>query len=180
MVPVYNHLNNSPQGTVYDAIYPRQYIAFRATIDSGIVNEAIEPIPAVTIDGNIEKPFWESVPWTEDFVDIATDREPKFRTKVKMLWDDNFLYVGAIMEETDVWGSLTKHNSVIFHDNDFEVFIDTEGSNHNYKEFEINALGTTWSLRLNKPYDDNGGEDSARINPDGAETAIVRFIPITF
>lgn len=34
-------------------------------------------------------------------------------------------------------------------------------------QFEINALGTTWSLRLNKPYDDNGGEDSKRIDPSG-------------
>ncbi|KAL7472416.1 hypothetical protein ACHAXS_012769 [Conticribra weissflogii] len=151
MVPANKYYNNGPQATLYDVIYPRQYVAFRAPVDSGIVDEAVAPIPAVTIDGNMEKPFWEGVPWTEDFVDIATDTEPKFRTKVKMLWDDNFLYVGAIMEETDVWGTLTMPNSVIFHDNDFE----------------INALGTTWSLRLNKPYDDNGGEDSARINPDG-------------
>eukprot|EP00569_Conticribra_weissflogii_P002728 CAMPEP_0171336940 /NCGR_PEP_ID=MMETSP0878-20121228/6376_1 /TAXON_ID=67004 /ORGANISM="Thalassiosira weissflogii, Strain CCMP1336" /LENGTH=61 /DNA_ID=CAMNT_0011838507 /DNA_START=71 /DNA_END=253 /DNA_ORIENTATION=+ len=61
MVPVDIHLNNSPQRTLYDAIYPRQYVAFRAPADSGIVNDAIDPIPAVTIDGNIEKPFWESV-----------------------------------------------------------------------------------------------------------------------
>ena len=34
-------------------------------------------------------------------------------------------------------------------------------------QFEINALGTTWSLLLNKPYDDGGGEDSKRVDPDG-------------
>jgi len=73
--------------------------------------------------------------------------------------------LGAYMEETDVWGKLTEHNSVIFHDNDFEVFIDTDGSNHNYKEFEINAHGTVWSLCLNKPYDDSGSENSKRVNP---------------
>ncbi|KAL7511933.1 hypothetical protein ACHAXN_009586, partial [Cyclotella atomus] len=32
--------------------------------------------------------------------------------------------------------------------------------------FEINALGTTWSLLLNKPYADSGGEDSKRVKPD--------------
>ena len=63
--------------------------------------------------------------------------------------------------------TLTDHNSVIFHDNDFEVFIDADGSNHNYKEFEINALGTTWCLMLNKPYDDGGGENSKRVDPEG-------------
>lgn len=69
------------------------------------------------------------------------------------------------MEETDVWATLHQENSVIFHDNDFEIFVDCEGSNHNYKEFEINALGTTWTLLLDKPYDDGGGEDSKRVDP---------------
>ena len=32
---------------------------------------------------------------------------------------------------------------VIFHDNDFEIFLDADGSNHNYKEFEMNALNQT-------------------------------------
>ena len=34
-------------------------------------------------------------------------------------------------------------SQVIFHDNDFEVFVDADGSNHNYKEFEMNALNQT-------------------------------------
>ena len=34
-------------------------------------------------------------------------------------------------------------------------------------QFEINAFGTTWSLLLNKPYADGGGEDSKRVNADG-------------
>lgn len=38
----------------------------------------------------------------------------------------------------------------VFNDNDFEVFIDPDGSTHYYKEFEINALNTTWDLELNK------------------------------
>ena len=32
-----------------------------------------------------------------------------------------FLILGAYMEETDVWGTLTEHNSVIFHDNDVSI-----------------------------------------------------------
>ena len=40
-----------------------------------------------------------------------------------MLWDDQYLYIGAELEEPDVKATLTAHDSVIFHDNDFEVFI---------------------------------------------------------
>ena len=59
-----------------------------------------------------------------------------------MLWDDDYFYIGAELREPHVWGTLTAHDSVIFHDNDFEVFIDPNGDNHEYYEFEINALGT--------------------------------------
>ena len=50
----------------------------------------------------------------------------------------------------------------MFADNDFEVFISPDGSNHFYKEFEMNARGATWNLVLNKPYSDGGYENSTR------------------
>jgi len=70
----------------YDSIYPRHYIAYRST--------TTKPL---TIDGNLDKPFWNDVEWTDNFVDISTETTPKFQTKVKMRWDDKFLYVGAYM-----------------------------------------------------------------------------------
>jgi hypothetical protein len=73
-----------------------------------------------------------------------------------MLWDDEYFYVAAEMEEPDLWGTLTERDSVIFHDNDFEVFIDPDGDTHAYYELEVNALGTPWDLMLIKPYRDGG------------------------
>lgn len=73
-----------------------------------------------------------------------------------MLWDEKYFYIGAEMEEPHLWATLTEHDSVIFHDNDFEVFIDPDGDNHNYFEYEVNALATDWDLRLPKPYRDGG------------------------
>eukprot|EP01046_Picozoa_sp_COSAG06_P068124 COSAG06_NODE_17976_length_910_cov_1.316893_2_plen_53_part_00 len=32
-----------------------------------------------------------------------------------------------------VWANNTKHQSVIFSDNDYEIFISPDGSNHYYK-----------------------------------------------
>jgi hypothetical protein len=101
----------------------------------------------VQIDGRLDDPVWSRAPWTADFVDIEGDAKPtpRFRTRVKMLWDDQYYYVGAWMEEPHVWGKLTRHDSVIFHDNDFEVFIDPDGDTLEYYEFEINALNTGWT-----------------------------------
>ena len=36
------------------------------------------------------------------------------------------------------------------------MFIDPDGDNHLYYEFEINALNTVWDLLLPKPYRDGG------------------------
>lgn len=112
----------------------------------------------VTIDGRLDEKAWESAPWTEDFVDIEGPGMPApfHRTAVRMLWDENYFYVAARLDEPHVWGTLTDRDAVIYHDNDFEVFIDPDGDNHLYYELEINALGTEWDLMLIRPYRDGG------------------------
>ena len=124
---------------------PRRYVAYRAP-------------SALTLDGKLNEPAWTAAAWSELFVDIEGDSRPQpgFRTRMKMLWDDEFFYVAADMEEPDLWGTLTARDSVIFHDNDFEVFIDPDGDTHAYYELEVNALGTPWDLMLIKPYRDGG------------------------
>lgn len=129
----------------YPQISPRDYVCYPAD-------------KAITIDGKLDEPAWAAAPWSADFIDIEGDKKPKprFRTRMKMLWDKDYLYIGAQLEEPHVWATLTKHDSVIFHDNDFEVFIDPDGDSHLYAELEINALGTTWDLLLTRPYKDGG------------------------
>jgi hypothetical protein len=113
---------------------------------------------APVIDGRLDDEAWRSAPWTDYFVDIEGDIKPtpRFKTRVKMLWDDQHLYIAANLEEPHVWATLTKHDSVIFQDNDFEVFVDPNGDTLEYYEFEINALNTGWDLFLDKPYRQGG------------------------
>lgn len=108
----------------------------------------------IVIDGKLDDLSWNDAPWTDDFVDILgiSAPRPRFRTRAKMLWDDTYFYVAAELTEPHVWGTLTKHDSVIFQDNDFEIFIDPDGDNCEYYELEINALNTEWDLLLEKPY----------------------------
>lgn len=115
----------------------------------------------IKIDGKLNE--WRKVLATDLFVDIEGDRKPRprFATRAKMLWDDQYFYIAAELEEPHVWGTLTKRDSVIFHDNDFEVFIDPNGDRNEYYEFEINALNTGWDLFLPKPYRDGGKADNS-------------------
>ncbi|KAG6572815.1 Carbohydrate-binding domain, family 9 [Phytophthora cinnamomi] len=123
---------------------------------------------SITVDGVLDEKEWSEVPWSEPFQDIQGPHfwsQPWFATKFKLRYDQQFLYVGAYLEETEVWANVSKRNEVIFHDNDFEVFVDADGSTHNYKEFELNARNATWNLWLNRPYRDGGHENSTRVDP---------------
>jgi hypothetical protein len=124
---------------------PRGYVCYRA------------PGP-IEIDGAVTEDGWRDAPWTEPFVDIEGDGKPtpRFLTRAKMLWDDESLYVACEMEEPHVWATLTERDAVIFHDNDFEIFIDPDGDTHEYYELEVNALDTVWDLLLIRPYRDGG------------------------
>jgi hypothetical protein len=113
---------------------------------------------AINITGRGDDPVWRHAPWTDYFVDIQGDQKPppRFATRAKMLWNGQYLYVYAELEEPHVWGTLTRKNEVIFHDNDFEVFMDPESSGENYYEYEMNALNTIWELTLVKRYTRGG------------------------
>lgn len=120
-------------------IVPRTYVAHQT-------HEEIE------IDGLANESVWEKAPWSEDFIDIEGEKIPKYKTNMKMLWDEEYLYFYADMKEPHIWGTLKQRDTVIFYNNDFEIFIDPTGDTHNYMEFEMNALNTVWDLFLVKPY----------------------------
>lgn len=140
----------------------RSYVAGRRTLP-------------INLDGRLDDPAWRRAAWTADFTDIEGPlrARPPLRTRVKMLWDDQYWYVGAELEEPDLWATITQHDAVIFHDNDFELFIDPGGTTHRYFEIEVNALATVWDLFLPRPYRD-GGQAVNGWNVDGlrAEVAL--------
>jgi hypothetical protein len=140
---------------------PKHYTCVRAT-------------STVHIDGRLDDAAWRNAAWTDEFVDIqgAGHPKPRFRTRVKMLWDDDYFYVGAELAEPQVWATLTEHDSVIFRDNDFEVFLNPSGDGRNYFEFEMNALNTGWDLFLPKPYREGGKADNGWEIP-GLRTAVL-------
>lgn len=124
---------------------PRHYVCYRASS------------PPV-IDGRLDEAAWRAAPWTDLFVDIegGSRPQPRFRTRAKMLWDADRFYLAADMEEPDIWGTLTERDSIIYNDDDFEVFIDPDGDTQLYYELEVNPLGTVFDLLLPRTYRDGG------------------------
>lgn len=97
----------------------------------------------IHIDGKLDEPAWRLAPRSNAFVDIVTGEPAWFDTRVRLLWDDQFLYFGFTAEETDVWGTLTERDSKIYDENDLELFI---GGLDGYYEFEMNALNVIYEV----------------------------------
>ena len=89
-----------PEGKIkYD---PETYVCLKTT-------------EKLNLDGKITEKAWKSAPWSKAFVDIEGDLKPKpyHDTKVKMLWDENYFYFAALMEEPHVWAKLKERDAVI-------------------------------------------------------------------
>lgn len=124
---------------------PRYYDCFRTT-------------SKIKIDGKLNEGDWAKAEESAAFVDIqgALKPAPSKKTWVKMMWDDKNLYIGAKLEEDNIIGNLQQRDTIIWRNNDFEVFLDPDGDGVNYFEFENNALGTEMDLLLEKPYRSGG------------------------
>ena len=126
-------------------VEPRTYVAYRTE-------------GALKIDGKLDEPSWQKAKDTEEFEDISGKgfAAPKYKTTAKMLWDDDYLYVGAVLEEPNIIAKLNQRDTIIYYDNDFEVFIDPDNDGHNYFEIEVNANNVLFDLILDKPYRTGG------------------------
>ena len=108
------------------------------------------------LDGDLTKEFWQQGTWITDFHDIEGDSRPRPAkpTRVKVLWTDEALYVGAELTDDTIWATVSERDEVIFADNDFEVFLAPQASSHRYYELEMNAMNTVWDLFMDRPQRD--------------------------
>jgi len=122
-----------------DIVIPKNYL----------ITKHEEPI---NIDGIASESAWAAAPYSDNFIDIEGLDTPTYTTRMKMIWDNNYLYVYSELEEPHIWANLKQRDTIIYYNNDFEVFIDPSCTARNYGEIEINALNTVWDLYLDKPY----------------------------
>jgi hypothetical protein len=122
-----------------DIVNPKHYIVSKTE------NE-------IKVDGRADDSDWNNAHFTDLFIDIEGIEKPEYNTRLKMLWDENYLYLYCEMQEPHIWGNIEKRDAIIYFNNDFEVFIDPSGTTKNYGEIEINPLGTIFDLSLDKPY----------------------------
>ena len=147
-------------------------IDYKKLLEVPLQYSVLKTSDKIFIDGKDDEKDWSKAPWTELFSDIENGIQTNTKhAHCKMLWDDDFLYLFARLEESNLWASLTQNDTQIFQDNAFEIFINPDGSNFNYFEFQINANGTVWDLFIPKPYR-NGGKNLTSWNINGLKKAV--------
>lgn len=112
----------------------------------------------IVVDGKLNESDWKNAPHTDFFVDIEGEGRPlpKYKTTAQMLWDEDYFYVAATLEEPNVVARLKMRDTIIWKENDFEVFIDPDNDGVNYYEFEVNARNTMMDLMITHPYRSGG------------------------
>ncbi|MDO5462949.1 MAG: sugar-binding protein [bacterium] len=115
-----------------------------------LCQKAIDPI---VVDGLLDEASWQKAKALPPMRDLS-GKPARYECTIQMTYDDEYLYFAAILPTPNINGTLTERDSIIYHDDDFEIFIDPTNTGRNYLELEINALNTVWDLFLTAPYRD--------------------------
>src|SRR5579884_3183212 len=120
----------------------------------------------ITLDGNADENAWKRaqvidtfyLPWLG-----AKTRPARTATKARLLWDREYLYFFADMEDTDLYADVKEHDGITSSNDVFELFFKPAADKPGYYEFQVNALGTILDMFL--PRRDAGGYE--RFKSDG-------------
>ena len=101
----------------------------------------------LTIDGRLDEPEWQRAPSAGDFVqkEPRDDRAPSEKTDVRILYNNTFLYIGAICYDSDPEGILVSdlvEDHLNSQEDSFGVVIDTFNDEQNAVQFETNPAGS--------------------------------------
>jgi hypothetical protein len=97
----------------------------------------------IEINGDLNKPVWKNAVKSPRFVDMVNGEPALYDTRSAVVWDSENLYIAFWAEEPFVVASQKERDSIIFLENDLEVFIDGGDC---YYELEMSALNTVYEV----------------------------------
>jgi hypothetical protein len=126
----------------------------------------------IVLDGKDNEKAWGKVPWSEPFSDIEGAGGTRFPyvSKLKLLWDNDFLYVCLRMEEDALW-AVHRTTDQVFHENVIKLFIDPDNDMTTLFQIQVNPYNEVYWLVMNKAYRDKGKRLDGWM-PVGAQSAV--------
>jgi hypothetical protein len=125
----------------------------------------------IKIDGKLDEVAWDQAEVLEHFAVYWQKRKAKTATKARLLWDRNYLYFAAEMEDSDLYADVTQRNGMTWTNDVFELFFKPSEKSLAYYEFQVNAANT--QLELFFPSRGSGGyQRFAPLTHLGMESAV--------
>jgi hypothetical protein len=125
----------------------------------------------IKIDGVLNDAAWKTAQVLSDFPVYWLNRTSKTATKARLLWDKDYLYFSADMEDADLYADVKEHNGMCWLNDVFELFFKPSAEKLAYYEFQVNALNTRLELFL--PSRGAGGyQRFASVGSLGMESAV--------
>lgn len=128
----------------------------------------------IKLDGRADEPAWTNAVIIATFVAYWTNRPALTKTKSRLLWDDQYLYFHAEMEDADLLATVRKKNGRTWDDDVFELFFRPDETRANYYELQVNARNTHFNELL-PPRGTNAPGRFATGLPFSWKTAVKRF-----
>lgn len=111
----------------------------------------------IAVDGRGDEEAWRRAPTIETFAAHWLDRPARSRTRARLVWDDDYLYFFADMDDVDLYADRTEHDDKIWLNDVFELFFKPSENELGYYEFQVNAANATLDTYL--PSRGSGGYD---------------------
>jgi len=99
----------------------------------------------IVVDGRLDDDSWKGAP-ALPLVWADSGAQPRQPTAVRLLWDDQYLYVAFECQDDDIWGVTTERDKDIYNHEVVEVFVDDDCDDHSYIEIEVNPLNAVLDL----------------------------------
>lgn len=105
----------------------------------------------ITLDGKADEAAWKHAQLIDNFYLPwlgAKARAARTATKARLLWDREYLYFFADMEDADLYADVKEHDGQTWDNDVFELFFKPAADKPGYYEFQINAAGTVMDMFL--------------------------------
>jgi hypothetical protein len=105
------------------------------------------------IDGELDEDSWESAISTGNFPLYDGKQQNLAHTSAMMLWDDEYLYIAFVCEDTDLYSTMKGRDDDLWRQDVVEVFImeQSVGQDH-FVEYEVNPTGAFCDMYNVLPY----------------------------
>jgi uncharacterized repeat protein (TIGR03806 family) len=120
----------------------------------------------LVIDGKADDAAWQQAQTIDHFYLpwLKEPRPARTKTKAKLLWDRDYLYFFADMEDADLYADVKEHDGMTWFNDVFELFFKPADDKPGYYEFQVNAAGTVMDMFLPR----RGAGGYQRFIKDGA------------